>query len=55
MIPLNDYNKLLGACADDIRDEEIRQIRKEQYKLADVALDAWFDICKKDLKESKQV
>ena len=53
MIPLNDYKKLLGSCAENMSDNEIRQIRKDQYQLADIALDAWFDICKKDLKDDK--
>ena len=50
MIPIEKYKKLLGNIAETLTDEEILQIRLEQYRFAEIALDMWIDenLSKKD-------
>lgn len=41
MIPLLEFKKLLGEYAKNLTDQEIEEIRHEQYKIAEMAFKAW--------------
>jgi hypothetical protein len=41
MIPFEDYKRLLGSSAQDMKDEEIERLRNLQYQWADMIFDTW--------------
>lgn len=41
MISFEDYKRLLGSSAQDMKDEEIERLRNLHYQLADMIFDTW--------------
>lgn len=41
MIPFSEYKELLGAEAEGMTDEQIKELRDDQYAFAQLAFDSW--------------
>jgi len=41
MITLSKFKKLLGKEADNLTDEQIKEIRSTSYQLAEIAFEKW--------------
>ncbi|MBP6929683.1 MAG: hypothetical protein KBB77_01975 [Candidatus Moranbacteria bacterium] len=41
MISLPDFKNLLGKYADRLSEEQIKQLRDMEYRIADAAFDQW--------------
>ena len=43
MIALSEFRKLLGAYGKTLSDEQVKEIRDQQYQLAGMAFRLWAD------------
>ncbi len=43
MLSLKEYKMKLGDIADNMSDDEILKLQKEQYRFAEIAWDIWIN------------
>jgi hypothetical protein len=43
MVELSEFKQKLGKLADDLTDEQIEQLKSDNYKLANILFDMWVE------------